>query len=128
MNNPKRIITGLLALLLLVCLAAVAIESQAKIIRRLYDNYVLDNRDHYLPCAKWPTEVEVRTALKQHPDVARAIEAVNPGFVGMEVDTSTCPGKADLIIWYASHEDRLEIETIIAGDMFFGVPYRLQNR
>jgi hypothetical protein len=128
MNKSKRIITCLLALTMLVCLGAIAIESQTKIIRRLYDNYVLDNRDHYLPCEELPTETDVLSVLQQHQDVARAIEAVNPGLVGIDVDASTCPGKADLVIWYATHQNRLEIENIIGRDTFFGVPYRLQNR
>ena len=48
--------------------------------------------------------------------------------MGIDIDETTCPGKADLLIWYASHENRLEIERIIADERFFGVPYRLQNR
>jgi hypothetical protein len=55
-----------------------------------------------------------------------AIEGVNPGFVWVEVDDS-CPGKADIVIYYASHQDRLAIEEIIGRETFFGVPYRLRN-
>ncbi len=61
-------------------------------------------------------------------DLVRAIEAVNPGRVGVDVDASTCPGRADLLIWYASHADRLAIERLIGSDTFFGIPYRLENR
>jgi hypothetical protein len=128
MNTPKKILIGLLALTAVVCLGAIAIESQTKIIRHLYDNLVLDNKNHYLPCQELPTQSEVLSILQQHQDVALAIEAVNPGLAGVDVDTSTCPGKADLLIWYASHQNRMEIESIIDGDTFFGVPYRLQNR
>ena len=53
---------------------------------------------------------------------------MNPGLVGVDVDASACPGKADLLIWYASHQDRLAIEKILAADTFFGIPFRLQNR
>ena len=129
MNSPKKkLLIGLLALVTLVCLGAIAIESQTKIIRRLYDNLVLDNRNHYLPCEELPAETEVLSILQQHQDVVQAIEGVNPGSVGIDVDASTCPGRADLLIWYASHPNRLEIERLIEGDTFFGVPYRLQNR
>jgi hypothetical protein len=34
----------------------------------------------------------------------------------------------DLSIWYASHQNRLVIEKIIAGETFYGIAYRLQNR
>ncbi len=128
MKNPKKLLIGLLVLAALICLGAIAIESQTRIIRRLYDNLVLDNKNHYLSCEEFPTEEEVLSVLQQHQGVVQAIEAVNPGSVGIDVDTSSCPGKADLLIWYASHQNRLEIEKLVDGDTFFGIPYRLQNR
>jgi hypothetical protein len=48
--------------------------------------------------------------------------------VGLDVDELTCPGRADVVFWYATHRDRLRIESLIGGDRFFGIPYRLQNR
>jgi hypothetical protein len=106
----------------------VMIEAQFKVLRRAYDNYVLDNRDHYLACKDLPTKTEVERTIEQHQDVIQQIEQVAPGFVGFEIDSSTCEGKADLLIWYGSHQQRMEIEKIIGGDTFFEVPYRLQNR
>ncbi len=96
-------------------------------LRHTIDNLVYDNKNHYLPCEKLPAEAEVRTIVQEHQDLIRVIEQVNPGFVGVDVDRS-CGGKADLVIWYGTHDDRLEIERIIADDTFFGVPYRLNNR
>jgi hypothetical protein len=124
----KKIGLLLLLLLTLACLAMIVIESHGHVIRRLIDNYVYDNRNHYLPCEKLPTGTEVSALVEQHREVIQAIEAVDPGLVGVDVDSWTCRGKADLLIWYASHQDRLAIEKIIAGDTFFGVPYRLENR
>jgi hypothetical protein len=69
-----------------------------------------------------------REVVTAHQETIRQIEQVNPGLVGVEIDASTCPGKADLLIWYASHQNRQAIEAIIAGETFYGVPYRLQNR
>jgi hypothetical protein len=128
MSNSKKIILSLLGIIAVVCLGAIVIESQTKVIRHLYDNFVLDNDNHYLTCEELPPETEVRAILEQHQDIVQAIEAVNPGLVGVEIDSSACPGKADLVIWYASHQNRLAIEEIIPRDTFFGVPYRLQNR
>lgn len=128
MNNSKKIILYLLGFIAVVGLGAIVIESQTKVIRHLYDNFVLDNDNHYLTCEALPPESEVRAILEQHQDIVQAIEAVNPGLVGVEIDSSACPGKADLVIWYASHQNRLAIEEIIASDIFFGVPFRLQNR
>jgi hypothetical protein len=39
----------------------------------------------------------------------------------------TCPGKADILIQYPSHQSRLEIEAILGGKTFFGIPCRFQN-
>jgi hypothetical protein len=123
----KRSTIIFLALVIILCLGAIAIEAQT-MIRRTIDDVLYDNRNHYLPCEQLPTELEVRKVVAEHQDVIQQMEQVNPGLVGVEIDTSTCPGKADLLIWYASHQNRLDIEEIIAGETFYGVPYRLQNR
>ena len=116
-KNWKKIVLPLVVLI--ACLGVIAIESQIKIVHRIYDNFVLDNKNHYLPCEELPTEADVSRIVEQHRDKIRAIEQVNPGFVGVEIDTFTCPGQADLVIWYASHQNRLAIEEIIGGDTFF---------
>jgi hypothetical protein len=120
-------IKAIVSIVVLACLGLVVAEAQTKVLRHTIDNFVYDNKNHYLPCKKLPPEAEVRTIVQDHQDVIQAIERVNPGFVGVEIDTS-CAGKADLLIWYGTHENRLEIERIIGGDTFFGIPYRLNNR
>jgi hypothetical protein len=128
MSKKRKLISSFLLITIVTCLAIFAIESQTKIFRRAIDNFVFDNWNHYLPCSKLPSELEVNTIFRQHLDVISSIEQINPGMVGVEVDSSTCPGKADLVIWYPSHTDRLAIERNIASGTFFGIPYRLQNR
>jgi hypothetical protein len=124
----KKIFLLFLLLATLLCLGAIVIESRVHFIQRLVDNSVYDNRNHYLPCDRLPTEAEVQAVVQAHQAIIQAIMEVNPGLVGVDIDSSSCPGKADLLIWYASHQDRLAIESIIASDTFFGVPYRLENR
>lgn len=114
--------------LLIICLVCVTVEAQSKMLRRAYDQHVLDNRNHYLPCRDLPVTTEVERIVEQHQDVIQQIEQVAPGFVGVEIDSSTCEGTADLLIWYGSHQQRVAIEEIVNGETFFGVPYRLQNR
>jgi hypothetical protein len=111
-----------------LCLGAIFVEVQSKTIRRALDNLIYDNKNHYLPCDKLPTEAEVNQVVQEHQNIVEAIKEVNPGLVGVEIDSTTCPGRADLLIWYASHENRLEIERIIGGDTFFSVPVRLRNQ
>lgn len=127
-NNLLKNIFLLIIGSIFICALAIIVEAQFKILQRAYDDYVLDNRNHYLSCNELPTETEVKRIVAQHQDVIQQILEVAPGFVGAEIDAYTCSGKADLLIWYASHQQRLVIEKIINGDTFFGIPYRLQNR
>jgi hypothetical protein len=94
---------------------------------RLYNEIVLDNYDHFLPCEELPRAAEVDRIVEEHEDVTRAIQDVNPGHIFVEVDYSSCPGRADIVISYATHQDRLAIEEIIGGHSFFGVPCRFRN-
>lgn len=123
-KNALLILVGLL----LTCVAATLLELQFKVIQRAYDHFVLDNRGHYLSCRDLPAKNEVENVLEQHGDVIQRIQQVAPGFVGVEIDSLTCQGRADLLIWYGTHQQRIAIENIIDGDTFFGIPYRLQNR
>ncbi len=79
MSKPLRVIV-----IVVVCLGALAIEAQTKIIRRAYDNFVFDNKNHYLPCEKLLTETQVSRIVEQHQDTIRAIEQVNLGFAGID--------------------------------------------
>ena len=122
--------TAIVTIIVIVtlCLGALFVEVRTKIIRRALDDLIYDNKNHYLPCDKLPTEAEVNQVVQEHQNIVEAIKKVNPGLVGVEIDSTTCSGRADLLIWYASHENRLEIEKIIGDDTFFGVPYRLRNQ
>ncbi len=119
----------LLAAALLVCVGTLFVEAQTKALRRLFDDAVLDNRNHYLRCDELPTAAEVKRVVEAHQDVIRRIEEAG---AGLEYGTCTCCGeadpRADILLFYASRQDRLEIEAIIDGETFFGIPYRLQNR
>ena len=125
MKGKQKIIM-LVSLLIAVALLLL-LEFQAKIIRRTLDDVIYDNRFHYISCEKLPSIAEVEKAIAKHPGVTRQIEAVNPGFVGIEVNTCGT-GNADITFWYGSHKDRIAIENIIGSETFFNVPYNLQNR
>lgn len=127
-NEPRKTISPLTIALLLTCVITIIVELQFRVIRRAYDQFILDNRNHYLACTELPTKAEVEKVVEQHRDVIQQLRQVAPGFVGTEIDYSTCEGKADLLIWYGTHEQRVAIEEIIGDDTFFGIPYRLQNR
>jgi len=120
-------VLAVLVLILILCIGIWILEAQTKILRKTYDEVILDNRNHYLSCEQLPSESEVRQVIEAHQDVIAKIEQINPGFVGVEMDASTCPGRADILFWYGTHQDRLLIESIIADDAFYDIPYRLQN-
>jgi hypothetical protein len=124
----NRLLKSISLLLIGLLLTCAIVEWQFKVIRRAYDDFVMDNRNHYLSCQDLPTKLEVEKIVEQHQDVIQQIEQVEPGFVDVEIDSLTCEGKADLVISYGTHEQRIAIEKIIAGDTFFGIPYRLRNR
>jgi len=128
LKKPARSVSTVLFLTLFLCVGIWILESQTKFIRKTYDQFILDNRNHYLPCDQLPTVAEVRRVMGEHQDVIKKIDQINPGFVGVEMDTSICPGKADILFWYGTHEERLLIEDMVAGETFYGIPYRLQNR
>lgn len=125
---PGRNILLLIVGLLLICTVGALIEMWFHPLQRTYDEFVLDNRNHYRSCEDLPTTSEVKRVIEQHKDIVSQIQQVAPGFVDIEMDTSFCNGKADLLISYGTHQQRIAIENIIGNETFFGVPYRLQNR
>ncbi len=128
MKNSTRFVLAVLALASLLCVGLWIVELQTKFLRKSYDEVVLDNHDHYLSCEQLPSEAEARKVMETHQDVIKKIEQINPGFVGVEMDTSACLGRADIIFWYGTHHDRLLVEGIISDDTFYGIPYRLRNQ
>ena len=124
----KKAFLAVAAVILTACLSLFVVESQTRLLHRLYANHILDNREHFLPCDRLPTASEVSRIVESHSDAVERIKEVDPGLVDVDIDTWTCPGKADIVISYPSHRDRVAIERIIGGDTFFGVPYRLYNR
>ena len=128
MQRSARIFSTALLLILVLCAGVWILEAQTKVLRRAYDEIILDNHNHYLSCNQLPSEDEVRRVVEEHQDIIKRIEQINPGFVGVEIDDAICPEKADILFWYGTHEERLMVEDIIAGETFYGIPYRLENR
>jgi len=133
MNSRRKLLAVtffVILSVLVICGGILLAEAQTKFTRRWIDNVLYDNRKHYLPCTELPLVSEVEKIVQEHQDVIQQIEAVNPGLVGIEINTYTCGAeqKADITFWYASHRDRVAIEQIIGDDRFFGVPYNLNNR
>lgn len=100
-----------------------------KTISRIYSRLILDNKEHLLSCEELPSVDKVKEVMNEHQNILQEIEQINPGNVFVAAGTyEDCVDKSDIVISYASHQNRLEIEKIINDKMFFGVPYRLQNQ
>ena len=130
MNSKRKTVTVISSIFigLVACAGMLLVVAKTKIIRRWIDNVLYDNRYHYLLCEQLPPISNVERVIQEHQDVIQQIEAVNPGFVGVEINTCNEMQNADITFWYASHKDRIAIERIIGSDTFFDVPYNLNNR
>lgn len=125
----RKLVTALsvIVILTIVCGGLALALFKSNFVRGLYNELVLDSKDHFLSCDELPSVAEVEQIVDSHQETIDKIKQVNPGSVFVEIDTATCPGKADIVILYGTHQNRLAIEQIIGGDTFFGVPYRLGN-
>ena len=121
----KRVVLSFMLVLFIA--GIVVVEQRTNFIRKLYDEVVLDNKNHYLTCEQLPEASEVERVVENHQEIILEIKEVNPGFVEVWIDIYTCPSKADILIEYPSHADKIAIEKIIGGGSFFGIPYRLKN-
>ncbi|MDN5366524.1 MAG: hypothetical protein HPY90_14175 [Syntrophothermus sp.] len=118
----KRLIVKIgLLVMIIVIIVGIGVEYKTHLFKMIISG-VYDNRLHGVSCEKLPTLSEVEQIVKEHQDLIREIENVNPGFIRVYID-SPCPGKGEIVIEYASHQDRLRIEELI-GETFFGVPWK----
>lgn len=100
----------------------------AHIPQRLVDEVLYDNYNHYLPCERLPQKVEIEQALVEHAIIVDQIRSVSTG-VNIQIDEMLCSGtaRADLVISYPGHTQRVEIERLLGGKTFFGLPVRWRN-
>lgn len=125
MKSTKKL---LIVLIIVFVFIALVVLIKTKLIWRILDDLVLDNKEHYLSCEELPSIDEVKQVINEHQNILQEIEQVNPGSVFVTTGNyEDCIDKSDIVISYPSHQNRLKIEEIINGKTFFGVPYRLQN-
>jgi hypothetical protein len=116
-----------MAILAVVALCLVAGPPIGRRAAALFYERTLGNQEHFLTCAAMPEVEKVERVLLSRQDVIDRIRQVNPGHVVVYADSSHCPGKADIVILFATLEDSRAIRRIIREDTFFGIPYRMVN-
>ena len=120
---------GVLLLGVLVLVLVLTIfETRTYYVRDLLIETTYGPKPHRVPCDQWPTPDEVRQALNEHSQFVKQIESINPGYTFVNINTLSCPGRADIRILYATASDRRAIELIVGeGKYIWGIPYQMSN-
>lgn len=104
--------------------ALVVVEVRTHFIEKWISDVLYDNKAPYLTCEEMPLLDDIEKTMAAHQDVLKQIEDIHPGIIRVYIsDSDSCPGKGILVIEYASHNDRLQIEALI-GETFFGIPWK----
>lgn len=126
MEKKRTLKTGIFVLLLLVVILVIS-EPSTHLFHRLADNFLYNNYHHYLSCSDLPDLDEVNKIVTKHSETVEKIKNINPNDVEFIIDSWTCPGKASINIYYASQNQRIQIDEILPDKTFFGVPISLIN-
>lgn len=124
MKNRKAALIIILALVLVIL---VLLESSTHFVHRIIDDVLYDNYHHYLQCEDLPEITAVENAVTEHQETIREIESLAAGQVTVNVDASSCPGRGSIVIYFPSHTVREQIEDILGGRSFYGIPVTLIN-
>ena len=108
--RPNRLLAGLLLVLLLALAGGYAARAWL-------------GGAALTACEALPILAEAERIVAAHEAELREIEALS---VSVSLDGTRCPGRAELLIAYATAADRAAIEAVL-DDTFFGLPYRLMN-
>ena len=113
---------------LAILMAGLFFLYQSHAIQRIISDVVYDNYDHYLPCERLPLAAEVEAVVAAHAGTVNQIKAVSLDGQ-FNVEKQSCGGAehADIVIYYPTHAQREQIEEILGGKTFFGIPARWIN-
>lgn len=115
---------GLTATVVVALAAMIAVAVAATLLAPLISGAIMTRADLLgAPCAQLPPTGEVRRIVAERQEVWTQVRQRS---VTASLDTGRCPGKADIIIHYATADDRAAIKRLL-GDTFFGIPYRMMN-
>ena len=78
------------------------------------------------PCETLPDIETARQIVDDHQDVIAAIENIHPDCILVYLE-ERCEGKGELVIYYCTIDQQIEILEIIGNNTFFGVPFRMVN-
>ena len=112
----------------LIVVALFLIENSTHFLRRIIDYAFYDNYHHYLRCDELPPLEEVQNKVTSHQSTKETIENLDLNSVFFQIDSTSCPGKGSIVISYPSNAIRKQIEDILGGKSFYGIPITLINQ
>ena len=123
----KRKIMTILSVVLLI-VALFLIENSTHFLRRIIDDAFYDNYHHYLRCDELPSLEEVKDKVTDHQSTIDMIKNLDVNSVYLQVDSTSCSGKGSIVISYPSNAIRKQVEDILGGMTFYGIPITLINQ
>jgi hypothetical protein len=97
-------------------------------VQRLIEDKLYDSVPSFSSCERLPSASMVRKELEKHAELVAAIRQVAPDEVVIEPDTQRCgDDRAEILISYGSHDQRIRIQALLAKEGFGDVPVSLRN-
>ena len=126
MSKITKIILGTfvsVGILVIICLT-IGFLSAGNISDLMMGNKIIS-----LNCNQLPDARQVETVIKKHSDSIEQIKNIHPGSILVDVSSpEACPEKGFLLIIFGGYQDSLKIRSLIGSDMFFGIPYQMENQ
>ncbi len=104
------------------------IENSTHFLRRIIDDALYDSYHHYLRCDELPLLEEVNKNVREHEKTVEQIKSLEINSVLFYVDSTSCIGRGSIVISYPSRAIHRQIEQILVGSTFFGIPITLVNQ
>ena len=80
----------------------------------------------YHTCETLPDIETARQIVDDHQDIIDAIEKIHPDCIHVSLE-ERCEGKGELVIYYCTIDQQIEILKLIGNKTFFGLPFRMFN-
>ena len=125
-NDSKRLIEGKKLIGLIIILVVIISILAIPLTLVASDIFKTFFYGRYHPCEALPDITTARQIVDDHQDVIDAIENIHPDCIHVSLE-ERCEGKGELVIYYCTIDQQIEILEIIGNKTFFGVPFRMFN-
>jgi len=125
-GDSKRIIKGKKLIGLMIVLVVIISTLTIPLILVASDIFNVFFYGKYHPCETLPDIETARQIVDDHQNVINAIENIHPDCIHVSLEEK-CEGKGELVIYYCTIDQQIEILEIIGNTTFFGVPFRMFN-